>query len=50
MDDARGLNGQNGAPTVEQLKKRIAAEFPGRDVEVKHDILRIVRSADDAIR
>jgi hypothetical protein len=41
MDDARGLNGQNGAPTVEQLKQRIAAEFPGREVEVKHDILRI---------
>ena len=41
MDDARGLNGQNGAPTVEQLKQRIEAEFPGREVEVKHDILRI---------
>ena len=41
MDDARGLNGQNGAPTVEQLKQRIEAEFPGRSVEVKHDILRI---------
>ena len=41
MDDARGLNGQNGAPTVEQLKQRIAADFPGRVVEVKHDMLRI---------
>jgi predicted O-methyltransferase YrrM len=41
MDDARGLNGQNGAPTVPQLKQRIEAEFPGRMVEVKHDILRI---------
>ena len=41
MDDARGLNGQNGAPTVEQLKQRIEAEFPGRHVEVKYDILRI---------
>ena len=29
MDDARGLNGQNGAPTV-QLKRRIEAEFPGK--------------------
>ena len=45
MDDARGLNGLNGAPTVEQLKQRIAAEFPGRTVEVKHDILRIVPAA-----
>jgi hypothetical protein len=41
MDDARGLNGQNGAPTVGQLKQRIEAEFPGRSVEVKYDILRI---------
>ena len=45
MDDARGLNGQNGAPTAEQLKQHIEAEFPGRDVEVKHDILRIGREA-----
>jgi hypothetical protein len=42
MDDARGLNGQNGAPTVAELKQRIEAEFPGRSVEVKYDILRIV--------
>lgn len=41
MDDARGLNGQNGAPTVEQLQERIHAKFAGRQVEVKHDILRI---------
>ena len=41
MDDARGLNGQNGAPTVDDLKKRIEAEFPGKSVEVKWDILRI---------
>jgi hypothetical protein len=41
MDDARGLNGQNGAPTVTELKQRIEAEFPGRRVEVKYDILRI---------
>ena len=45
MDDARGLNGQNGAPTVEQLKQRIEAEFAGRGVEVKHDILRITPRA-----
>ena len=41
MDDARGLNGQNGAPTVDQLKQQIESEFPGRKVEVKYDILRI---------
>ncbi|PYP93299.1 MAG: hypothetical protein DMG65_01300 [Candidatus Angelobacter sp. Gp1-AA117] len=44
MDDARGLNGQNGAPTVEELKRRIESEFPGRMVEVKYDILRITPS------
>jgi hypothetical protein len=41
MDDARGLNGQNGSPTVAQLQQRIEAQFPGRSLEVKHDILRI---------
>jgi hypothetical protein len=41
MDDARGLNGQNGAPTVKQLKQQIEMDFPGRSVEVKYDILRI---------
>jgi hypothetical protein len=41
MDDARGLNGQNGSLTVAELKQRIEAEFPGRSVEVKYDILRI---------
>src|SRR5579859_947915 len=42
MDDARGLNGQNCAPTVEQLKQRIEAEFRERTVEVQYDILRII--------
>ena len=42
MDDARGLNGQNGAPTVAELKQRIESEFPGRQIEVRYDILRIV--------
>jgi hypothetical protein len=45
MDDARGLNGQNGAPTVAELTARIQAEFPGRMVEVRHDILRITPPA-----
>jgi len=41
MDDARGLSGQNGAPTVDQVKQHIESTFPGRRVEVKHDIMRI---------
>jgi hypothetical protein len=49
MDDARGLNGLNGAPTVEQLKQQIEKEFPGRKVEVKYDILRVTRSSDHQI-
>lgn len=41
MDDARGLNGENGAPTVQELKERIEAEYSGRSVEVGYDILRV---------
>jgi hypothetical protein len=41
MDDARGLDGRNGALTVGELKSRIETEFPDRVVEVKYDILRI---------
>jgi hypothetical protein len=44
MDDARGLSGENGAPTVDQVKRHIESAFPGRKVEVKHDIMRIVVS------
>ncbi len=46
MDDARGLNGQNGAPTVADLKQRIEAEFPERRVEVNYDILRITECSN----
>jgi hypothetical protein len=41
MDDARMLDGRNGAPTFDQLRARIAARFPGRRVEMRHDIIRI---------
>jgi hypothetical protein len=41
MDDAHGLNGQNGAPTIDQLKQRIQAEWPQRTSDVEYDILRI---------
>lgn len=49
LDDARGLNGRNGAPTVAELKSRIESEFPGRRVELKHDILRITLATTDPI-
>jgi hypothetical protein len=44
IDDARGLDGRNGALTVDELKQRVAA-FPDRTIEVKHDIVRITPAA-----
>jgi len=41
MDDAHGLNGQNGALTIEEVTKKILTDFPNRKVEVAFDILRI---------
>lgn len=40
MDDAHGLNGENGALTIEEVTKRILTDFPHRKVEVAFDILR----------
>jgi hypothetical protein len=44
MDDAHGLNGENGALTIEDVKKKILSDFPNRKVEVAFDILRITPS------
>lgn len=44
MDDAHGLNGENGALTIEEVTKQIEQDFPGRKVEVAFDILRITPS------
>jgi hypothetical protein len=44
MDDAHGLNGQNGALTIEEVTSQIHSEFPNRKVEVAFDILRITPS------
>lgn len=41
MDDAHGLNGQNGAPTVEQLIGHLNSKFPDRLITVQHNLLRI---------
>ncbi len=41
MDDARGLNGENGAPTLAGLCYQIESRFPEIKVEVAYDILRI---------
>jgi hypothetical protein len=44
MDDAHGLNGKNGALTIEEVTKQIQKDFPNRKVEVAFDILRVTSS------
>jgi hypothetical protein len=41
MDDADGVNGEGGSPTLEELIASIHANYPGRQVEVAHNIIRI---------
>ena len=43
MDDARMLNGQNGALTLAEFQSRVAARFPDRAIELRHDIVRITQ-------
>jgi hypothetical protein len=41
LDDARCLTGENGIPTVSDVKSYIESNFPQRSVEVEFDIMRI---------
>jgi hypothetical protein len=41
LDDARGLTGRNGIPSVGDVKAYVESMFPQRSVEVKFDIMRI---------
>jgi hypothetical protein len=41
MDDARMLNGQNGALTFAEFQSRVAARFSDRAIELRCDIVRI---------
>jgi len=41
MDDADGLNGRNGAPTIADVTERMQNHFRGRKVDVAYNILRI---------
>jgi hypothetical protein len=41
LDDARGLTGRDGIPSVDDVKKYVEATFPRRSVAVQYDILRI---------
>lgn len=41
LDDARGLTGRDGIPSVDDVKNYVESKFPQRSVEVKYDIMRI---------
>jgi hypothetical protein len=41
LDDARGLTGKDGIPSVADVKAYVESQFPQRSVEVKYDIMRI---------
>ena len=41
LDDARGLTGRDGIPSVEDVKAYVESKFPQRLVEVKYDIMRV---------
>jgi hypothetical protein len=41
LDDARGLTGRDGIPSVGDVKAYVEAKFPQRLVEVKYDIMRV---------
>jgi hypothetical protein len=41
IDDARDFTGQDGYPTVPELREAVLARRPDLDMEVRHDIIRI---------
>lgn len=43
LDDARGLTGRDGVPSVADVKSYVESTFPQRAVKVEYDILRITR-------
>jgi hypothetical protein len=43
LDDARGLTGRDGIPSVGDVKAYVESKFPQRSVEVKFDIMRITQ-------
>jgi hypothetical protein len=45
LDDARGLTGRNGIPSVQDVKTYVESKFPQRMVEVKYDIMRVTLRA-----
>jgi hypothetical protein len=41
LDDARGLTGRDGIPSVSDVKTYLETKFPERQVKVEYDIMRI---------
>jgi hypothetical protein len=41
IDDARWFDGRTDYPTIEQLRDKVAREYPGHIMEVKDDVIRI---------
>lgn len=41
LDDARGLTGRDGIPSVRDVKEHVERKFPTRQVDVQYDIMRI---------
>src|SRR5271166_3334066 len=41
LDDARGLTGRDGIPSIGDVTSYVESKFPQRSVEVKYDIMRI---------
>jgi hypothetical protein len=41
LDDARGLTGRDGIPSVDDVKTYIETKFPERLVKVEYDIMRV---------
>lgn len=45
LDDARGLTGRDGVPSVADVKAYVEGRFPGRQVRVEHDIMRVTTAS-----
>jgi len=48
IDDARWFDGHGDYPSIEQLRERVAREYPGHVLEVKDDIIRIHKPRQQA--
>lgn len=49
IDDAKWFNGRGGYPTLDNLRQRVAHDYPGRVLEVRDEIIRIHKPAPSSI-